>query len=381
MLIPLEMLTITERLSGHSKGRIVLLEVIRKEKLILKAQIEAVENQSEQTDRKLNPNQEERRSFLQRQWQYLELQETKQKDYRSKYAELCRGPRIPREVINRILSFIPSNNKLKFPDLPSMTRVIFIDGLLPYAVLNPPLLLPYYERKLREDWTLADIARQEIKKTVLDEISLVTSIELRVEETHTFTRDHHLLRYPHRWKKLLVRGTLRLEELFSAFRTSPSSLKELTMLDGCFQATSTVPFEFKSLETVWIHSNYLTTFFNASVQFSFLSKLTLNWHCEETGVSYTTIQELVRLLSLLTSLRDLEMLGFDYQESILSGGVPKVDCPSLRSLSLDGLGTCTISPLFSDCNIECIEVCYYQLAELEKNFPNVRKICISVSTP
>lgn len=84
------------------------------------------------------------------------------------------GPRLPIEVGERIVSFVPPHNKLEL----SCSGWVYVDGILPYAVFHLSLLLPHLPTPFRTWWTLDDIAHKTIKKTIFRDPSFANSLKL-----------------------------------------------------------------------------------------------------------------------------------------------------------------------------------------------------------
>lgn len=134
--------------------------------------------------------------------EWLKTQQKAQGELRSKHA---RG-QTPPEVVDRVLSYIPTYNALHWG---SSDAIVSVDGLLHPAVYSPSILLQYFANPFSSEWTLEDIARQKAKQTVLEEELLRKHLKLRVETSDTSCLSP-LMKYPHQWKTLMLNNKVRV---------------------------------------------------------------------------------------------------------------------------------------------------------------------------
>lgn len=140
-------------------------------------------------------------------------------------------PRLPREIYERILSFVPSSNKL---ELQYPARV-YVDGILSYVIFHPSLIFPYLPQlSPRKRWKLQEIAKQPIKHTILDNAPLTRSLELHAKvagvSNGSLKEFIHILQSTntlHRLKSLYVSPDLRYIALRELTEVWPPNLEDL----------------------------------------------------------------------------------------------------------------------------------------------------------
>lgn len=242
-----------------------------------------------------------------------------------------RNPSFPREIIDMVLSFIPADNNVVWGD----KVFIYVDGLLPHAVFNAPILLPHYVNHFSNDWTLQDIAKQGIKKSILEDDQLTNSIELRVKTFRSTSGLRSLMEFPHQWKSLLVIVNPipidesidliveRCEKLSLVSRSVPSSVPP--------EKSRTTR---RSLKTIFLSFITLTAFFNRGLLSSILN-LSLYGLDPSSFSNYDTfknaVDELPRILSQLPCLNELKIDGLKgYRDDL--DALPRVNSISLRCL-------------------------------------------------
>lgn len=298
-----------------------------------------------------------RLSALENRMQCLEEKEQEQMAHRKKYSKISRGPSLPREVIQKILSHVPTRNYFKVEHLGEL----YVDGILPHVVFNPSSLLPYVPQiVLKYNW-LQDIANESINLTVLDDVSLVNTLELRAVTVRTssvskFIRLIRSTRAFHRLKSLNIQisGSIDLDELVLMW---PPQLEDLSI--SCSQMisknTTSYPFGCSPLKALEVAYDY----FPVGIQFrDSLTKLALFGNCGEER-----LPDLADMLSQLVCLEELCLAGrirdakLDELPDSLSRFIylaksrranrncdvkpdesPKVISASLRSLNLINLG-------------------------------------------
>lgn len=373
------------RLKKGTVGRIVDLDTIRNEKARIEPNFKAL-GRTMKSSRLASPYLQNEFSSLKKRVVYLGDEEGTQLRYRAKYAGLSHGPRLPKEIINKILSFVSSSNMLQPAPTFLSARV---DGLLRHAALNPSLLAPYYTKNYRRGWRLALIAEQTFKLTLLDDALLMDSTQLHItareDSLKDLVRDLRLSDTPRRLKALVIIGKLSMDEFTSLFQPFPPCLEELG-IDYCAplsSTTSVIPLECSSLKTIQIRLVSFSNFLNSGIQPTFLSKLDIDCYSyPPSELSIDAINNLTRTLSQLTRLEVLCLndfwykLGHDALHSLV-----KVKSSSLHSLILTGPSIPRIFHLFPDCSITYLETRPDHLIQSAQFFPDIRGLCIRASTP
>lgn len=150
--------------------------------------------------------------------------------------------RLSQDTIARIISFVPSGNILTGSSRSCITARIL--GIPFIAIFYPNLLRPHYNEGYNTNWTLADIAAQEINWAILDENELIQAMhfDIRISiyaPSVTGTgRDqkmlYSLLRFPKRWKalRLQIKWTSLLSPLLRLFMPCLQYLDYLEALES-----------------------------------------------------------------------------------------------------------------------------------------------------
>lgn len=328
----------------------------------------------------------EKESAAKEHLEWLKQQQKEQEELRARHA---RRP-IPPELMDRILSYIPSFNMLEWDGRPT----VYVEGLLPHAVYYPSLLLPYYQKPFSTKWTLRNIAKQRMKRTVLDEISLKQHIRLRAEvhsdnATSEILSDlRPLMSHPHQWKRLdiFVRRFIQYD-FFDLFKPCLPHLEELNISSLWVTATRSVQCApaASHLKTAKLRINAFLTSFETGILNS-ISSLTLGriranqWFKKD--VFRKALIRLPSMLSQLPCLEELVIWTFLCDRDDLEG-LPRVNSTSLRSLSVCGISDPDISlaflNLFVDCRIDHITIKANIIQEAGELFSDARYVCISVS--
>lgn len=295
-----------------------------------------------------------------------------------------RLPVLPEEIIREILLYIPSENIIEYGE---GWKSVSVDGLLPYAVLDPSLLNPHYKNQFSDLWTLNDIAGQPLKKTVLGESLLTKHIKLSVEYRYSDdSPSEALLDTPHQWKKLGFRGTgLRMDEFISLFQPCLPRLEALSIFAKSITFTSNIQLQSTSLKTVGLQFFMLPTFYASGllhyVTHLRLDLLTVGFFLDRDTFR-STVDSFPHMLSELPFLIDLAISSF-VCDSYHLVSLPKIESTSLRYLYVFGRPASNIAllALFSNCCIECIKVGEESmyLRDAEAFFPNLRHIRLMVS--
>lgn len=333
----------------------------------------------------------ERFTFLQNQTEQLKKQEKEQMAHREKYARLVHGPRLSKEIIHGIISLIPTDNRLVFQDY---NHRAYVDNILPHAVFNPHLLEPYYHReRYNAAWTLEDIAEQEMSLDLLDDAFLWNDITLRInlrealynlddwyylDELEDFVEFLRLNKAPHRLRMVKVDGKLVVNDFIRAFKHCIPHLEELK-LDECKIlepiSQNLTDLDCGSLKTVTVDFDSFPAFFSTGIQFISLSHLILySW---VPDLSDNSISNAVHMISQLPHLEELCMPCVRRESNSLDN-IAKVKSTSLRSLNVND--SPALFPLFSNCQIKCINMGSEYLKQSAMFFPDVRDIQTGVSS-
>lgn len=305
-----------------------------------------------------------------------------QEELRAKHA---RG-RTPPELLDRVLSYIPTSNVLIWEGKPAVYVEGF--GLLLHAVYNPSLLLPYFQESFSAKWTLEDIGMQKIKQTVLEDVFLGKDAKLR--SVVTSIRRHSQLRslsvmmkHPHQWKKLEIDDDDDPSAVDFFLNMTKSCLPHLQELcigpkrDFKFHVASrgiNLPLRGGDLKTArFTTSRIFKPLFNMGILNS-ITTLTLCkpicWDLYPTTDALPgALSDLLHMISQLPCLYELaisEVVDWDYHN--LLAGVPRVNSASLHSLWLGYTVPPCIMDKFADCRIDCIAVEIDNLGRAERIF-------------
>lgn len=201
--------------------------------------------------------------------EWLKNQLKVQEELRLKYS---RG-RIPPEVVDRVLSYIPTTNELICEDFQG---TVFVDGLLHPAVYNTFALIPHFRKSFSRKWCLVDLGGQKVKLAVLEEESLRKHLKLRVKRRDTRGLNS-LMKYTQQWKTVKIHVPRRsIGEVFNALEPC---LPYLEKLDARCLVTSFTPVAplpvFKNLKTVKLSFNFFPDIFNSGILNS-ITSLTLH---------------------------------------------------------------------------------------------------------
>lgn len=322
---------------------------------------------------------QDRVSALESRMQYLEKEEKEQTANREKYARLVHGPRLPREVIQHVVTFVPAFNKLE------CEGDVYVDGILLRAIFNPSSLLPYYIKDLNgneaKHTRLQDVATGIIKISVLDDPSFVNSLELRAQtEAGGFKALIQVLQPTkafHQLKSLSIQisESFDFDELLSAW---PPQLQELSIPGDNLIFNNSSPFQVNcgSLRTLEIDHFYPT------VGMQFRSSLTRLILTENGFINDSMLDNLVCMLSQLACLEELCFPGYvkvtALEDANTSERIPRVKSASLRSLDV---GICyEISVIFLDCYITKLDILSRQLEVVRTSFLYVRDICTRLNS-
>lgn len=304
----------------------------------------------------------------------------------TRYGGLTQGPRLPIEVIGRILTFVPSSNKLDFPARANLN--IYVDGILHRAILDPSSLLPHYKDGPHKFWKLEDIASRSIKPSVLDDASLANSFDLRAVAASGISI-RNLIRVlqstntSHRLKSLEIELYLSFDtgDLLKAL-TSTRSLEKLC-IEGPLRFNSSTPLqvECKALKILQVDFEGLPALFSSGIQlYSSLTKLTLYCQCEYSSDAWDNT---AHMLSRLVCLEEFCIFGYQdvYDQPPIPKMTAKVKSASLRSLDLHSTNAVHIIKSFSDCHINRIALYYPPVMSAKTLFPDVKELRLyNVST-
>ena len=332
--------------------------------------------------------------------QRREVQEKLRTGYR--YLSL---PRLPVEIIIRIISYLDSRNVINTAGSYSISVTAF--DLLPYLILKPYLLLPPYckcfdDTKKPEELiallTLEDInneATMEMKVlTEVDDLALV-SLYVRIEDWERVRDDENdtlrlLLRSPRRWKELdLSFGKVdQIPQILDALAPCLPHVKEIDFKrtdpdrDYMFSPTPVSSSAADSSKKISFPLIALPTLFSTSL-FNSVTDLVLdNSRVDESeDMQKSVMKKLPHILSSLPCLKRLALSLYSpifYEEY----GSSKIKSSTLRILSLKSIGRneAPFLTLFSECRIETIGAFGWgpRLTNLVEFFPGVKELyCVS----
>lgn len=313
---------------------------------------------------------------------WLKRQETEQQMLRLKRA--C-GP-VALDITDRILSLVPTWNTLTW----NGQQMVHVDGLLPHAIYNPSLLLPYYQRSFNSEWTLGKIAKQEMKWTLLEETTLENQIKLSIRGTIPFPDTiKSLMKYPHRWKCLdiLFEKADTVIDMFGFCLNRVEELYVFSMSGRGLDPSGVIPpSEGTQLKSARLQFDDFSGFFNSGFLYSItslrLDRVNVD-RFRDHGTYEKTLDNLPHMLSQLPHLYELIMRMADDATCNLTR-LPKVNSSSLRSLNIDGYdtdNTIAFHRLFSSpgCSIQCVTVKQCLLPDIEELFDDIQHVIIKVS--
>lgn len=187
----------------------------------------------------------------------LELLQTKRKVQEKLRAKHARGA-TPPELMNRILSYVPTFNKLEWDS----EEIVYVEGLTPLIIHNPPLLSFYTRNPYETSWRLEEIARQGVKLAVLEEVSLRKHLKLRAR-TSNISDLRPLMKYPHKWMELEIdHGRLAMEEFIGAVESRLPYLEELRVTARYVTISGVIPaVQSSQLKTVSLTFDFFSVFY------------------------------------------------------------------------------------------------------------------------
>lgn len=309
----------------------------------------------------------------------------------AKYIEPCgsrltfgRGPVLPKEIVDVVLTHIPTNNKLIWEGKPE----VYVDGLLPHAIYDVSSLLPYYGEEFSTKWTLRDIARQNVKQAVLEDESLTSNIKLRSRPDYNdFSALRPLMEYPHQWRKLVVPvQQFVMDDFMNVFRPCLSRVEELHVSAYSITSLGTVvPLEGRPcVKTAGLSLNTYSDFFNSGILNSITSLTVDNinaYHFLNHDAFKKALNDLPLVISRLPHLYELAAKYIDCDHTDLEG-LPRVNSTSLHSLDFEFYTFDTAIAflhLFANCRIDSVTIDASLLQDVERLFGDAKRICIGVS--
>ena len=372
-------------LKAKTFGRVVDLTALREEMSCIQSFLEEFEEPLDflcQTVLLLR----ERLSAHKERLESLKKRVKEQEELRPKFEVAARGPALPREIIDNVLDHVPSYNKLVWE---GWTQV-YVDGLIPLAIYNPRLLLPYYEGGFDSEWTLGGIAEQKLRRSILDDASLADHIKLRVEYGNGTTSDdasdwRPLMNYPHLWKTLgIYPNELVMDDFINWYKPCFPFLEELDIFaDSVTSSTVVAPLDGSRLKTARLTFNLFSDFFNTGCLKS-ITSLRLYWFSPGLFVDRDAFKEALHIFSrIIGQLPFLNELALEEIWCDLDDleGLPRIKS-SLRSLDVnfdDYVLLAAVLSLFADCHIDSICIDAPVLREAEVIFGGVQRVCVSVS--
>lgn len=330
--------------------------------------------------------------------EWLEIQEMKQEVLPAEHHCVPTLPTLPPEITNKILSCVPTRNKLAWNG--EAVAEVYVVGLLPHAIYNPSLLPPYYHDHdtfiPRRKRTLEDIAKQKMTCSLLGEASLANQIELHVERCSDFSSLRQLSTYPLRWKRIRLNVGDRNENFADLFQLWFSSLQELDVhVFSEIMPGIILPLQKDSrLKVATVSFNIFLRFFNTGV-LNLITSLSLYDVNEFLFHDYNALKEvlgelphILSQLPCLYELRIVEVMELNHHDV---AGLPRVKSTSLHSLKFTGeddnyndngdddRGTIAFLNIFAECRIDYIEISQHLLRGVERLFSNVQHVHARVS--
>jgi len=269
-----------------------------------------------------------------------------------------------------------------------------VDDLLPHVVFNPSLLLRHY-KSFNSEWTLEEITKATMKRSLLEEASLIHRIKLRVSTyRNQGLRPLTILPHPHQLKSL---------ELSYHYSASPFSIDDFidslkSLAPTCTELKShalsvkssdrQVDWPRNPLKKVELVLSCFSAFFNSGILNSITSLHLLhdvhNFGITQGALAYRPmLDNLPSMLSQLPCLYELRTYETHGDKQQLKG-LPKVHSTSLRSLHASGYlsepdSEVLFLGLFTDCLISSIGISADLLDEAIRLFPNIQYLRIWVS--
>lgn len=288
-------------------------------------------------------------------------------------------PKLPREVILGILSFIPSRNRLK-PN--PISAYMSVSGTPHLVIFSPHLLLPYFADQYQADWSLERIARAWLKLTVLSDAMLMGSLKLDIERfiegssLENLAIESRSIQTPRRCKIALDTLTFSIDTFAESFKSWHSCIQELRICYCTLVTTDAIPIKCNLLKTVHVCFEALPIL-SSGIQLNSVTNLIIDCYWSAAVFSDNMVKDFAQVLSQLLCLQEVCMQNFDCRLSELDNRL-KVKSNSIHSLEFDGPRAPILFPLFSDCRIERIDLETTFLARSERFFPYVKDIRIDV---
>lgn len=303
-------------------------------------------------------------------------------------------PTLPITIIDMVLSFIPTSNRIMWEDRETNEAMItYVDGLLPYVVFNLSLLLPHY-KSFDSKWMLLKVAKAMMKPSLLEEAPLIHCIKLHVTTYHSSGfRPLTILPHPHQLKSV----DLSFHSYADSFLTDDFIDTFMSLAPACTNLSIRAPFTTSSnrriewprspLKKVCLDLIQFPAFFNSGF-FNSIPSLRL-FHVPrsigDTQSAYRHILDnLPSMLSQLPCLYELRTTGFRCDKEQFKG-LPKVHSTSLRSLHADKSlsnrdSDISFLGLFADCPIDSLDIYSGLLEKAIRLFPNIRYLRFWVSS-
>lgn len=314
-------------------------------------------------------------------------------------------PRLPTEIIVRILSYLDSRNTVNMGNGVGLTVTAY--GLLPYLILNPYLFLPpyckYFDPGTKVEHirslSLEDINDVVMEMRILAESNISSHVSLYVY-IHTWPRVRDtpdlrlLLQIPRRWRELGI-SFGNVEHISPVFDTLAPCLPHLQELHVKFEDVdrrgdlspllidSVASMAMTSSKEIYFPFYALPLLFNKGI-FDLVTTLCLdNSFSPLPTEGDNTCRNLMKNLPhILSDLPCLESLTLSLNSPTYYEDYRKLRLrsDSLRDLSLLCMGNnqAPFLEIFLDCPIEALSFNYqapdFKLAHVARFFPSVRKL-------
>lgn len=176
------------------------------------------------------------RSYCRERIAQLKEEEKTQKELRI-YCRYSRLPKLPTEIIVRILSTLESGTGSTLNT--QIPKAISVEacGLLPQLILKPCLVLPPYCKNFDTKRTLVAVGSKSLEISILTDPDVSRSVSLSMEIKHwkivveNKSVLRSLLRVPHRWRRLQLffSGSGSISPVLESVRPCFQYIKDLTI--------------------------------------------------------------------------------------------------------------------------------------------------------
>lgn len=309
-------------------------------------------------------------------------------------------PRLPIDVILRILFCIASRSSISIDNSESLT--VYIYGLLPHFIFKPDLIMAHCcDRVDMSGYTLQRFATATIKPSILEDVDLSKSMFLQVRVMEWPISPvcdgifRSLIQIPKRWRDLHVQFNLKsaafgnILQLLNSCKSCvpyletldislPRSLDSMS-LNQAVTVSTAERFTSGSLKTASLSSSIFPTLFKYGI-LDTITSLSLYHDYHNPGrnsVRDVALDSLPHVLSNMPCLRSLTTSIPLYENFV---NLPKVESRSLHHLTIsddaDYEHLVAFFALFSDCSINFFAMHTEKsiLEKLSEFFPGLKTL-------